>query len=190
MMKVENWLDFFKKNREHKIFHFNHLKLMTGMNPHALRVALKRLNEKKLVRRISRGYYLNPFSAATLEEISAHICAPSYISLESALSRYGILSQIPQVLTCVTTKLPRVFNTFLGTIEYRQVKKEYFFGFVKKERFYLAEPEKAFLDLLYLEKGKRTRERYSEFNLKGLSRKKLNNYAGKMALKKKIRLIF
>lgn len=182
MMKIENWLDFFKKNKEHKILQFNHLKLITGMNAHALRVALKRLNSKKLIRRICRGYYLNPFSTATLEEVSAYIYEPSYISLESALSRYGILSQIPQVLTCVTTKPPRVVNASMGTIEYRQVKKGCFFGFVKEGGFFLAEPEKALLDLLYLEKSKRTGQRYSEFNLKGLSLKKLNKYAKKMKL--------
>lgn len=182
MMKIENWLDFFKKNKQHKIFHFNHLKLITGMNNHALRVALKRLNDKKLIRRICRGYYVNPFSTVTLEEISAYIYEPSYISLESALSRYGVLSQIPQVLTCVTTKLPRVFNTSPGPIEYRQVKKDYFFGFVKESSYFLAEPEKALLDFLYLERGKRIGQRYSEFNLKGLNLKKLNNYAKKMKL--------
>lgn len=186
MMRVENWLDFFKKNKEHKIFHFNHLKLITGMKPHALRVALKRLNEKKLIRRVCRGHYLNPFSTVTLEEVSAYIYEPSYVSLESALSRHGILSQIPQVLTCVTTNLPRVFKTFLGTIEYRQVKKGYFFGFIKEAGFYLAEPEKALLDLLYLDKSKRTLHRYSELALKGLSPKKLDNYASKMALEKEV----
>jgi len=182
MMKIENWLDFFKKNKEHKIFHFNHLKLIAGMDNHALRMALKRLNDKKLIRRICRGYYINPFSTATLEEISAYIYEPSYISLESALSRYGVLSQIPQVLTCVTTKLPRIFNTSLGTIGYRQVKKDYFFGFVKEGSYFLAEQEKALLDFLYLARGKGIRRRYSEFNLKGLNLKKLNSYARKMNL--------
>ena len=186
MMKIENWLDFFKKNKKHKIFHFNHLKLITGMNGHALRVALKRLNDKKLIRRICRGYYLNPFSTATPEEVSACIYEPSYISLESALSRYGVLSQMPQVLTCVTTKLPRAINTSMGTIEYRQVKKGYFFGFLKEDGFFLAEPEKALLDLLYLDKSKKAGRKYSEFNLKGLNFKKLNNYAKKMKLMEEI----
>lgn len=182
-MKIENWMDFFKKNKEHKIFHFNHLKLITGMNNHALRVALKRLNDKKLIKRVCRGYYGNPFFMPTLEEVSAYIYRPSYISLESALSRYGILSQIPQVLTCVTTKLPSVFNTSLGVIEYRQVKKGYFFGFIKEGSYLIAEPEKAILDLFYLEGDKETVKRYSEFNFEGMNVKKLNRYAKKMKLK-------
>ena len=183
MMKIENWMDFFKKNRERKIFHFNHLKLITGMSAHALSMALKRLNDKKLIRRICRGYYINPFSTVTLEEVSAYIYEPSYVSLESALSRYGVLSQIPQVLTCVTTKLPRVFNTSLGAIGYRQVKKGYFFGFVKEGSYFIAEPEKALLDFLYLERSKGIARRFSEFNLKGLNLKKLNSYAKKTKLK-------
>lgn len=182
-MKIENWMDFFKKNKECKIFHFNHLKLITGMNNHALRVALKRLNDKKLIKRICRGYYGNPFFMPTLEEISAYIYRPSYISLESALSRYGILSQIPQILTCVTTKLPSIFNTSLGVIEYRQVKKDYFFGFIKEGSYLIAEPEKAILDLFYLEGDKETVRRYSELNVGGMNVKKLNNYAKKMKLR-------
>jgi len=88
------------------------------MDNHSLTVNLSRLNNKKIVKRICRGFYANPFNTPTLEEISNQIYQPSYISLESALYSWGILSQIPYVLTCVTTHLPRTFNTSFGSIEF------------------------------------------------------------------------
>jgi predicted transcriptional regulator of viral defense system len=134
------------------------------MNEHSLRISLFRLGKKKIIKRICRGFYANPFNLPTLEEISAQIYQPSYISLESALYSYGILSQIPQVLTCVTTRLPHTFRTNFGVIEYRQIKKRFFWGFIEKEGFLIAEAEKALLDYLYLNK-KEVGVRLSDLNL-------------------------
>ena len=91
-MKTKEWLSFFRKYSNIKVFHINHLRLLTGMNSHSLRVNLSRLNDKKVIKRICRGYYANPFNMPILEEISSQIYQPSYISLESALYSWGILS--------------------------------------------------------------------------------------------------
>ncbi len=181
-MKTQDWLDFFKKHSSVKIFYINHLKLLTNMNEHSLRIALVRLNNKKLVKRICRGFYANPFNTPTLEEISNQICQPSYISLESALYSWGILSQIPQVLTCTTTQLPRTFDTSFGTIEYHQLKKDYFWGFINKQGYFIAEPEKALLDYLYLRKNKRTKLDLSELNFDNINRMKLKSYAENLGI--------
>lgn len=182
-MKVGDWLDLFRRYREQTIFHFNHLRAITEMNPHALSVTLRRLTQRKILQRICRGYYANPFHLPTLEEISAEIYKPSYISLESALSRHGILSQIPQVLTCVTPRLPRRWNTSFGLIQYRQVKREYFFGFLKEAGHLLAEPEKAVADFLYLNRGEEIRGMMSGFKLHRLSLNRLKSYAKRMNVK-------
>ena len=178
-MKLEDWLDFFRRQRESKILHFNYLALATEMNRHALRMALKRLADRKVIQRICRGFYANPFNPPTLEEISTEIYKPSYISLESALSRHGILSQIPQTLTCVTTRLPRKFKTSFGTIEYRQVARKYFFGFLRTNSYWISEPEKALVDFLYLNRRRVIQGFISELELKTLNQKKLRAYAKK-----------
>lgn len=183
-MKLDEWLNFFHRHAGQKIFYFQHLKLLTGLKPHSLRVALKRLAGRKIVQRIARGYYANPFNLPTLEEVSGEICKPSYISLESALYRYGVLSQHPYTLTCVTTKLPRKFVTPYGPIEYRQVKKQYFFGFVKEGSYYISEPEKAFVDFLYLDRKRTSRSLIPGLNLKPLNLKKLRAYARKLGVSK------
>ena len=186
-MKIQEWLEFFKKFKSINIFHINHLKLLTKMDAHSLRVALSRLDGNKVVKRICRGFYANPFNPPTVEEIAGRIYEPSYISLESALSGYGILSQIPTVLTCVTTRLPRDFKTSFGAIEYRQIKPGFFWGYIKKRRHFIAEPEKALLDYLYL--GKDKKFKLSLLDMEGVNIKKAEKYAKKMHMKKAATLL-
>ena len=181
-MKVENWLDFFRRHKEQKIFHFQHFRMLAGLKNHSLRMALKRLADKKVIQRIVRSFYVNPFNPPALEEISAVIYKPSYISLESALYRHGVLSQFPYTLTCVTTRLPRKFNTPYGTIEYRQMRKEYFFGFTEEGSYLLAEPEKAVVDFLYLNRKSVIEGIVSELGLKRLNSKKLHRYAERLGV--------
>lgn len=181
-MTLSGWLNFFKARRDIKIFQINHLKLLTSLNDHALRVSLSRLTKKDVIRRICRGFYANPLNPPTLEEISAQIYQPSYISLESALSSYGVLSQIPRVLTCVTTQLPRVFKTGFGVIEYRQVKGLYFTGFIKKNNYHFAEKEKAVADYLYLSPPKSRARKFSGLDMADVNPKQLRKYLQKMAI--------
>ena len=182
-MRLNEWLALFKKYREKKILSFRHLELFSSHNRHALRVALKRLTDKGVIQRISRGFYANPFNLPSLEEISAEIYRPSYVSLESALSRFGILSQIPLVLTCVTTRNTRTFNTSFGTIQYQRIQKKYFFGYQNQAGYSIADPEKAVLDFLYFHKQSESKSHISEWNLRSLDSRKLKSYAKQMKLR-------
>ena len=179
-MSVQGWLELFRQNRQSKILHIRHLRTLTGMKPPTLRVALGRLARRGVLQRICRGYYANPFNLPSLEEISACVYQPSYVSLESALSRHGILSQIPYTLTCVTTRLPWRLNTSFGRMEYRQMKKSFFFGFTRQEDYLLAEPEKALVDFIYLNKRVDVRGLSSELHLEPLHLRKLRSYARRM----------
>lgn len=185
-MTIQEWLDFFKKYKDTKIFSINHFKLLAGVSGHNLRVSLFRLNQKQLVKRICRGFYANPFNSPTIEEISSQIYYPSYISRESALSFYGILSQIPQVTTCVTPNLPHIFKTSYGIIEYRQIKRDLFRNFVRKKGYFIAEPEKALLDYLYFSRLKMREEKLAGLDLEGFTKRKLMVYAEKIGMKKYI----
>jgi predicted transcriptional regulator of viral defense system len=185
-MTIQESLDFFKKHKGTKIFTIKHFELLTGESGHNLKMSLFRLHRKKIVKRISRGFYANPFNLPAIEEISSQIYFPSYISLESALSFYGILSQIPQVTTCVTLNLPRMFKTNFGVIEYRQIKKDFFRNFVKKDGYFIAEPEKALLDYLYFNRAGTMKEKLAELNLRSFTKKKLIDYAEKAGMEKYI----
>lgn len=79
---------------------------------------------------------------------------PSYVSMESALSRYNIIPEgVFQVSSCTTLKT-NSFDTPIGNFSYRHLKPSLFFGYRLEEwgeyRYTIAEPEKALIDYLYL----------------------------------------
>ncbi len=79
------------------------LKQLTGLGEGAVRKAVTRLEKRGYLMHVGPGLYANRFGRPTLEALAMIIGAPCYISFESALERYGILSQIPLVLTCAST---------------------------------------------------------------------------------------
>jgi predicted transcriptional regulator of viral defense system len=90
--------------------------------------------------------------------VAYHLRRPSYVSLQSALSHYGLIPEFVPVTTSVTTGRPEELDTPLGRFLFRHVKKSAFFGNMQTEispgqSVFLASPEKALLDLLYLTPG-------------------------------------
>ena len=87
--------------------------------------------------------------------IAGKIYSPSYISLHTALSIYGIIPEAVTQITCVTSNRTTSYSNAFGQFHYQTIKPELFFGYkqelVKRGGSYLiAEPEKAIVDLLYL----------------------------------------
>lgn len=90
--------------------------------------------------------------------VSNHIVRPSYVSLQSALAYYGMIPEYVPMTTCVTSDRPHEFDTPLGKYRFRRITKERFFAFNlvdlgDGQEAYLAAPEKALLDLVYLQPG-------------------------------------
>lgn len=110
---------------------------------------LQRLKRKGIIKRVTAGLYVLAENGAPDFEIANAACASSYVSLESALSYYGILSQFPYVITSVTTRKSKKF-TFAKEFEYTHLSQKLYWGFVKDKEFVIATPEKALWDMLYL----------------------------------------
>lgn len=94
-----------------------------------------------------RDAYVSPFFIAN------KIHEPSYISLNSALSHYGIIPEVVYATTSITTKTSREFDTPQGNFIYQRIKKSAFTGYglslIDKEKVLIAKPEKALADYLY-----------------------------------------
>lgn len=176
------WISILKAATEKggRIFPVATLKALSGLKHASLLKALQRLHGKRLLCRVGPGFFMSPLFPATLEEIAMVVAHPCYISFESALSRYGILSQTPMVLTCATTRPPRRITTLAGDIFLRHITPKRFWGFQAERGVLWAEPEKALLDWCY---WKRKTEGHSpaldEFDLEELNIKKLQVYAKK-----------
>lgn len=153
------------------------LEKILGMRRDSLYVTLNRLVGSGVLIRLKRGVYQPEFQGLELEKIANELYYPSYLSFESALSRYGILSQIPYTLTFATTRRSKKLTLRTREVEYRQLKKEYFFGYILDDSLYVAEPEKAVLDQLYLLSiGKATSD-ISEWSLVGMEENKFLDYS-------------
>lgn len=79
----------------------------------------------------------------------------SYVSLQSALAYYHLIPEYVAQVTSITTGRPETVSNPLGDYIFRHVKKVLFFGFqtmemVKGQEAFIARPEKALLDLVYL----------------------------------------
>src|SRR3990167_8806067 len=75
-------------------------------NKQTLYKILQRLEKKKIITQLIKGKYLFLLSSKAPHDftIANFIYQPSYVSLESALSLYGIITSFPYTITSVTTK--------------------------------------------------------------------------------------
>lgn len=126
------------------------LKKITRLPLNSLYVTLARLVKNKSLIRLTSGVYIASENYDKIEIIANTLYQPSYLSFESALSRYGVLSQIPFSLSFATTKKSLRRKLADVSIEYRKIQPPLFFGYEKQESLYIATPEKALLDTLYL----------------------------------------
>lgn len=110
---------------------------------------------------VSRSYLLKIKGQASLfdkyrEYLACLLRGPSYISLEYALAKYGVIPDVPFAITSITNKSSRTFTNEFGTFIFRNVKEQIFCGykeiFFEDKRYYIATPAKALFDFIYLKK--------------------------------------
>ena len=149
---------------------------MTGLARASLYV-LVRWVKAGLLARVGVGLYRLSDVPVDLARLGNHQVFPSYLSFESALARFGILSQVPRSLTFATTRRPRQLKLAAGEIEYRRLKPDLFFGYELSDGTAVALPEKALLDELYFVSRGRVRLDRAELNLRPLNRTRLEKMA-------------
>lgn len=81
------------------------------------------------------------------------LVSPSYISLDTALSHYGLIPERVVEITSVSLKRPKVLSNPLGSFSYRKLcKTAYPHGVVsegEENSFLIANKEKTLLDKIY-----------------------------------------
>lgn len=132
------------------MFSLSDLAVLTDENKASLSVQLTRLVNAGIITHAAREWYENPFNSPSAEEVAMVLRNPSYLSLEYALSKHGILSQRVYTLTLVTVKFPYTYRTDQREYEYHQINRSLFWGYQKEGMVLTAESEKALLDLIYI----------------------------------------
>jgi hypothetical protein len=120
---------------------------------------LYRWQEQGLIVKLKKGIYLLNENDRKIDPsrsfIANQLYMPSYVSLEYALNFYGLIPEKVADLTSVTTKKTTRFSAQEGTFIYQHIKPGAFRGFktFKDEAnltFFMALPEKAVVDFIYL----------------------------------------
>lgn len=141
---------------------------------------IQRLEKKAVIKKLLKGKYLFLFGKTNDFEMANFLYQPSYISLESALSFYGIITGFTYKITSISLKKTKNLLIDNKELAYSKIDKELFFGYEKRENFLIAEKEKAVFDYIYFsQKGLRSPD-LSEFDLSEVEKPKLNDYLKKI----------
>ncbi len=154
-MPKRSILTYIKQLRR-PVFTTHELATLSGKSKSTTTQALNFLEREELIFKIYRGIWgevgnesLSPYAAIPLL-LPRH---RAYVSFISALHLYGIIEQIPQVITLASTAHTKTIHTKIGTFSIHQITPLFFIGFNWYKGtgdFLIADPEKAFVDSLYL----------------------------------------
>lgn len=153
-------MDVLELHRRIPTKHFDYQRLMAATQElsHARRfVGL--LMKRGHVIRIKKGLYVwgqdvdpAPYSNEILANL---IYGPSYVSLEYALSFYGLIPERVATVTSVTFKKSKTFATPVGQFSYEHINQEAYAAGIRlhidgQQSFLIATAEKALLDVIAL----------------------------------------
>lgn len=161
--------------------------LMNGdVNPCDVRRQLTRWQQAGKIHQLRRGVYLlaapwrktqpHPFAIAN------RIQPASYVSLQSALAWYGMIPEYVPMTTSITTQRPETITNHMGSFSYQHMQASLFHGFQQaelgnKQQAYLATPEKALQDFIYLQPDGDTEACLREMRLQALEKLNLDTFA-------------
>lgn len=127
-----------------------------GITPDSARVTVSRYVDGGLLVRVKRNIYVlrERWNAAGREEkfqLANLGQVPSYISLMTALDYYEITTQMQrEFIESVAVKRTKEIQLPGSVFRYTRISNPLYFGFAKHKGFFIAAPEKAFLDAVYL----------------------------------------
>jgi len=148
--------------------------------PGSARVAATRYVRAGVLIRIKRNIYVlqEKWVNMSLEQkfaLANLIQVPSYISLLTALDFYEITTQMQQsFIESIAIKRSKEVEIGETFFKYVKIKPNLYSGFIRMRGFFIAEPEKALLDALYLMSHGRYRLDIAAIDFSKLNREKLS----------------
>ncbi len=105
--------------------------------------------------------------------VANRLVRSSYVTSLSALAFYGMIPEHVSTITSVTTLRPGQWKTPLGIFQFQHIRSALFFGYHRRDlgggqQAFVATPEKALLDLIYLQPGTNSMEYLRELRLQHL----------------------
>lgn len=131
-------------------------------NNKAIAAKAARLETAGDIIRLKRGLYvISPsISGELINEylVANHLYGPSYVTMQSALSYYGLIPERVNTIISMTTELSKQYINKIGNFSYIHCNYDYFsIGVVTSclgsTNFLLASPEKSLCDLMIYTRG-------------------------------------
>ena len=154
--------------------------------PADVRRQLSRWRRSGRLVQLRRGWYAlsPPFRKVQPHPflVANRIVPGSYVSCQSALAFHGLIPEAVFAVTSATAGRPGRWDTPLGTFDYRHVRHGLLWGFQRVpvgpgQEAFVAGPEKALLDLVYLEPAGDSTAYLAELRLQNLDRLDLETLA-------------
>jgi predicted transcriptional regulator of viral defense system len=155
---------------------------LLSISSESAKVTASRYVSKGLLIRVKKDCYipLNKYEKLNEKDffgIANVIQVPSYVSLTSALSYYNLTTQqLRNVVESVALK--RTKKTEIRNVEfiYSIVKKDFYSGFELVDNIFIATPEKAIADAVYLSSLGRYNCDFDAINFNRIIKKKIDAY--------------
>jgi len=172
------------------VFSFKEISLLwQDRNKDAAKSRISYYVKKGELYHIRRGFYGTDENYERLE-LAGKIYTPAYISLETVLARAGIIFQYYESIF-VVSYLTREIRSDGQTYSFKKIKDSVLtnsLGIIEEKNYFIATPERAFLDTVYLHKN------YHFDNLSPLDWKKvfetLPIYGGNKRMEKSVQEFF
>ena len=144
------------RNIKSLYFGYEEIARSLGIGMASARVSANRYVKQGMLIRAKRNIYIlrdrwealgdaDKFALANITQ------APSYISLMTAMGYHGVTTQIQRnFIESIALKRTKEIRVGEDTLRYVKVDKKLYFGFIRKNNFFIATPEKALLDAVYL----------------------------------------
>ncbi len=146
-MKTIEFLDMLGQ-LDTRVFTFNEACRVLGGSRSYCKTFLSRVMARGFIFPVEKGKY--HLKNADEFEIASNVIHPSYVSFLSALQFHGKTTQLPVTLQVACLKQKKPVNAARYTITFISIAREKFFGFARHENAFIADPEKAIIDGLYL----------------------------------------
>ncbi|MFH1227469.1 MAG: hypothetical protein V1701_06155 [Planctomycetota bacterium] len=165
------------------------LQRVLGIKPASIRVLCSRYVKNGIFTRLKNNIYAlsQKWADASPQEIlkaANFLQVPSYISFMTALGIYDMTTQVQRNFTESAALKRSVKYDIKGVaFNYYKLQKRLYFGFVKKDGIFIATPEKALADTLYLYSIGKYRPDLDSLSLGRLNIKELKRIAGRFPLR-------
>lgn len=149
---------------------FESAMLLAGdVDKRSIRRQLSLWSQSGRLHQLRRGVYMlaDPYRKVTPHPFltANRLVRGSYVSCQSALAHYGLIPEHTPTVISVTRSRPGEWQTAVGRFVYRHISMERFWGYSQEivirstgaasqaQTAFVAAPEKALLDLIYLQPG-------------------------------------